>query len=466
MDISEPENVEKWAVKTFGAVECGDQRRTDRLVKVASALAKNPSASLPCALETWGETAGAYRFLDNPDVRYEQILSPHWAMTYHEASESARTLLLGDTTEMDFSTHKAVKGLAPIGNSREDLGFSVHTVLAMDPQKQQLLGCITQEPFFRKLAPTGETKAQRKKRERESQVWERSVKQIGPVPHNLQWIYVGDSGSDIYTFWQTCEDLGYDFAIRVAQDRVISIPQDDAPEDCDEKYLKTLARALPATAAQFLSIPAHEHQPKRDVFLNMSFQKVRVQPPLHGDSLRKTDLTAWVVRVWETHPPEGQEALEWILLTTIPIVYPGDAWEVVQWYRWRWLLEDFHKALKTGCRIEQRYFQDVKALWNVLAVLTPIALRLLLIRQTAQQDTETPATEVVSQDVVRVVILLDKRRRDIVTAKQLWHAIARLGGYLDRTCDGPPGWQTLWKGWIRVMNTLEGVHLATHFSSS
>ena len=76
-----------------------------------------------------------------------------------------------------------------------------------------------------------------------------------------------------------------------------------------------------------------------------------------------------------------------------------------------------------------------------------------------------PATNVVSQEVIRVVIHLDKRHRDIVTAKQLWHAIARLGGYLDRTCDGPPGWQTLWKGWIRVMYTLEGVHLAVHFSS-
>jgi hypothetical protein len=292
------------------------------------------------------------------------------------------------------------------------------------------------------------------------------VKQIGPVPPNHQWISVGDSGSDIYTFWQTCEDLGYDFAIRVAQDRVIKITQDETPEDCDEKYLKTLARALPATSAHFLSIPAHEHQPKREVFLQMSFQKVHVQPPVDGDYVRKTDLTAWVVRVWETHPPEGQKPLEWILLTTIPMLCPDDAWEVVQWYRWRWLLEDFHKALKTGCRIEERLLQDVEALWKLLAVLTPIALRLLLIRQTAQQDTETPATEVVSQEIVRVVILLDKRRRDIVTATQLWHAIARLGGYLDRTCDGPPGWQTLWRGWTRVMNTLEGVHLAIHFSSS
>jgi len=466
MDIIEPENVELWAVKTFGAVECGDPRRTARLIKVASALASNPSASLPCALETWGETLGAYRLLDNPAISYEQIVSPHWSQTYHEATQCPRTLLLGDTTEMDFSTHKAVKGLGPIGNSREDLGFSLHTVLAMDPQRQQLLGCMTQEPFLRKLAPVGETKAQRKKRERESQVWERSVKQIGRVPQSHQWIYVGDSGSDIYTFWQTCENLGYDFVIRVAQDRCVQLPEDDTPQELDEKHLKTLARALPATSAHFLAIPAHHHHPKREAFLHLSFQQVQVQPPTNGACLQETSLTAWVVRVWETHPPQGQEPLEWILLTTIAIRCPADAWEVVQWYRWRWLLEDFHKALKTGCRLEQRYLQSVQAIWKLLAVLTPIALRLLLIRQAAQQDRELPATDVVSQEIVRVVIHLDKRHRDIVTAKQLWHAIARLGGYLDRTCDGPPGWQTLWKGWMRVMNVLEGVHLATQFPPS
>jgi Transposase Tn5 dimerisation domain len=196
----------------------------------------------------------------------------------------------------------------------------------------------------------------------------------------------------------------------------------------------------------------------------MSFQKVHVQPPVNRIYLHKTELTAWVVRVWETHPPEGQEPLEWILLTTIPILSPSDAWEVVQWYRWRWLLEDFHKALKTGCRMEKHFLQSVQAQWKLLAVLTPIALRLLQIRRVAQQAAETPATEVVSQEVVQVVTLLQKRPRQIATAKQLWHAIARLGGYLDRTCDGPPGWQTLWKGWMRVMDVLEGVHLAHHFS--
>jgi hypothetical protein len=365
---------------------------------------------------------------------------------------------------MDFSTHPALQGLAPIGNSTENIGFSVHTVLAMNPQTQQLLGCMTQEPFLRKLALKKETKVQRQKRERESQVWERSVQQIGRVPQNQQWVYVGDSGSDIFAFWQHCEELGYDFVLRVAQDRVIEISPEDAPEDLAENHLKTLARALPATSAHFLTIPAHHHHPKREAFLQMSFQKVCVQPPVNGVYLHKTALTAWVVRVWETHPPEGQEPLEWILLSTIPILFPCDAWEVVQWYSWRWILEDFHKALKTGCRIEERFLQTVAAFWNLLAVLTPIALRLLQIRHTAQQAAETPATEVVSQEVIQVLTLLDKRHRDIVTAKHVWHAIARLGGYLDRTCDGPPGWMTLWKGWMRVLYTLDGVHLAAHFA--
>jgi len=166
---------------------------------------------------------------------------------------------------------------------------------------------MTLEPFIRKLAPALETKAQRKKRERESQVWERSVQQIGRVPQMHQWIYVGDSGSDVYTFWQTCEELGYDFVLRVAQDRDVELPKADGSEALDEKHLKTLARALPAVVAHVVSIPAQHHQPKREAILQRNFQKVCVQPPLHGACLRKTEITAWVVRVWETHPPEGQE---------------------------------------------------------------------------------------------------------------------------------------------------------------
>ena len=133
----------------------GDPRRTDRLLKVASALAANPSASLPQALGTWGETQGAYRLLSLGAISYREILGPHWSQVYHEAHQVPRTLLLADATEFDFATHRALKGRGPMGNSKEDIGFSLHTVLAMEPETQQILGCITLEPFLRKLAPPG-----------------------------------------------------------------------------------------------------------------------------------------------------------------------------------------------------------------------------------------------------------------------------------------------------------------------
>ncbi|GHO65177.1 hypothetical protein KSC_040690 [Ktedonobacter sp. SOSP1-52] len=129
--------------------------------------------------------------------------------------------------------------------------------------------------------------------------------------------------------------------------------------------------------------------------------------------------------------------MEWILLSTLPIICPSEAWEVVQWYGWRWLLEDFHKALKTGCRMEHHNVQSMEAQWKLLSVLSPIALRLLVIRHTAQQVGNMLATDAVSQKAIQVIIYLDRRHRSITTAQEVWQAIARLGGYLDRKSDGP-----------------------------
>jgi hypothetical protein len=178
----------------------------------------------------------------------------------------------------------------------------------LDADTQQLLGCLYQEPFVRQAAPKGETKAERKGRKRESQVWERSIQAIGPVPENQQWIYVGDRGSDIYTFWQTCEQLGYDFLIRVAQDRRVLIEQEPEAEDAEVQRLKTLARSLPPESVRIVPVAAQRQHPARDAFVQMSWQEVRIQPPMNGAVLSKTEIKAWVLHVWEPEPPKGVEA--------------------------------------------------------------------------------------------------------------------------------------------------------------
>ncbi len=161
------QNPEEWAAQTFGMAECGDPRRTDRLVQIAAALAGNPSGSLPECMRSWNDTQAAYRLLENEAVTYEQIMKPHWTQTAQEAAQYQRTLLLADTTNFTLSTHTTTSGLGPIGRGKKGKGYYAHTVVAMDADQQQLLGCLYQDPFVRQPAPRGETREQRKKRARE-----------------------------------------------------------------------------------------------------------------------------------------------------------------------------------------------------------------------------------------------------------------------------------------------------------
>src|SRR5436305_2972812 len=282
MNVEELEHADKWAVQTFGTAELGDLRRTDRLVKMATALAENPAASLPKSMRNWGDTVAAYRFLSSEAITHEQIMAPHWMKTHQEAMGCKRVLLVADTTDINLSSHETIRGAGPIGRGNKARGFFVHTVLAMNADTQQFLGCMYQEPFIRQPAPEGETKAQRKKRQRESQVWERSVESMGTVPEKQQRIYVGDRGSDIYTFWQACERLGYDFVIRVAQDRCVLLEEEEDREDATVEHRKTLARSLPAQGGQVLQVPAQRQRPAREAFVQISWQQVRIQPPTQG----------------------------------------------------------------------------------------------------------------------------------------------------------------------------------------
>jgi hypothetical protein len=249
----------------------------------------------------------------------------------------------------------------------------------------------------------------------------------------------------------------------VAQDRNVLIEEEDEPEDPTAAHLKTLARSLPAQGASVLTIAAQRGRPEREALVNISWLQVSLQAPTNGTALHPGSMKVSLVRVWEPEPPEGVEPLEWILVTSVAVNTAEDAWQRVTWYQWRWFIEDFHKVLKTGCLLEDRCLQTVEAMCNLLAILTPTAMRLLWLRQTAQMAPNTPATQVISKDVIQVVLYLDKRPEATLTARDLWRTIARFGGYLDRNSDPPPGWQTLWMGWIYVQAVLVGVHLARQF---
>ncbi len=460
----------EWAESTFGSVHLGDQRRTKRAVALAQAIAHDPAGSLPAQMQDEAATQAAYRFLQTPDVTYEKLIRPHVEQTRAQAREPKQVLLIQDTTEVDYQHHPTTTGLGPIGNGSHH-GYLLQSVLAVLPGSRQVLGLMHQEPFLRQPAPKGESQRQRARRERAEQVWERSVQAIGDPPAGVHWIHIGDRYSDMFPFLSRCRQRHCDFDVRAAQDRCVDllVEQADTPaarrshhQRRPQQHLFEVVRGWSAQGEQDLDLDATKQSRARTAHLALSFGSLRLLPPEgHQDSSLRP-LVVWVVRVWEPDPPEGVEGLSWVLLTSVPVQTLEQAWERVDWYRARWIVEDYHQGLKTGCRIELRQvqMQSYEGLRRLLGLLAPAAVRLLQLRAAARQSPEQQALQVLPTDLVQVVAALAQVPATQLTAQQCWYTIARYGGYLGRKGDGPPGWKTLWKGWFYLQALLEGVHVA------
>ncbi len=337
-----------WAERTFGNVHLHDVRRSRRAVRAASKLAENPQGSLPAQMPSWKERKALDRLLDEPDVTFAALMQPHWQQTRDQANAQEVVLLVQDTTAIDLSHRHKISGVGPIGNER-GRGFFVPTVLAVRPQTREMLGCIAQEPCVRTPAPVGEQRHERRKREvRETDVWMRQIQTIGTPDAASLWVHVGDRGADMFPFFQACQVTKTHFLVRAAQNRRTQESEDEIGSSL------TVARSWSSQASRPFEVPArHEHQ-KRATQLHLAFGQITLLPPRHEPKASKAPLPVWVVRVWEEQVPEGEERLEWILLTSVPTRTREAAWERAEWYAHRWLVEDSHQGLKSGCGMAHR----------------------------------------------------------------------------------------------------------------
>lgn len=444
-----------WAEHHFAAVQVGDARRCRRLVAIATAMMRRPNASLPQQMHSLKALKAAYRCLGEADVTPQAVIRPHCQHPRRLAGEHSVVLLVQDTTHADFTAHRKTQGLGPIGDGN-GRGFLLQTVLAVLPSPREVLGIAHQEPFLRQPVPPGrkENSSQRQRRPRESQVWERAVVEIGPPPPGSLWVHTGDRGADLFDFLAACRRQGGHFLVRAYQERCVVTPDQTAT------YLMRFAATLPLQGERTLAVPARPGQPAREARLAIGFSPVTLQAPAQPRGTGRQPLSAWVVRVVELDPPAGVEPLEWVLITSVPTPALAAAWERVEWYRCRWLIEEYHHCLKSGCLLEQRQLGDYAGLTRLLSLLAPIAVRLLQLRELARRHPERLATDALPRELVQVVATLAEVPLETLTVGRFWRAVAGWGGYLGRRSDGPPGWQTLWRGWLHVQTLLEGVRLA------
>jgi hypothetical protein len=447
----------QWAQQEFARAELGDPRRTQRLVKIARGLAASPGGTLPQAFPHWAELKAAYRLLDHPAVSYEQILAPHRERTRAACREPGEYLFIEDTTLLDYSGHPAAPELGAIGDG-QGRGFELHSNLAVRIEGWNLqqrpegviVGLLGQQCDRPRARPPGETEAQRWRRPRKSQRWATALQEAGAPPAGCQWIYLADRESDFYEPIHTCQQHGIDFVIRARHDRRLA--------EAAGHLQEVLARAavLGQTPVELRARPGQAARTAR-----VEIRAVRVdldgpwrpggwQPPLTG--IR-------AVEVREVHAPEGvKEPLHWVLLTSLPCSSWAAVQRVVGRYAARWWIEEYHKALKTGAGVEDSQLERGYRLEALIAVLAVVAVRLLSTKLLARSRPEGLAA--VEGFGPEALALLEKkwgRPQGGWTNQSVVIATARLGGFLARKRDGLPGWQTIWRGWQRLMWMCEGV---------
>src|SRR5262245_9602363 len=457
------QEAESWAKSEFGGTPGLNRRLERRLIHTASALTTRPQGTLPHRFN-WAELKGAYNLI-HATTHADALQEVHRQKTRERAvALSTPVLFIHDTTALNFSTHTAIADqLGPIGDRVSNArGFIQHNSLVVDPSAGHLLGLIHQQTFLRTLKPEGETRAARYQRPvRESAVWTRGMEAVGRAPDNCQWIHVGDRGADFFGAMATPRQLNAHFLIRLVQDRSIQPTTESADDDEMATSLMQAARQVTATTSSEVRVASRGGRPGRVATVKLGSVRLTVRPSKADPLWRHTPpITLTVVRIWEENPPPGVEALEWILGTDLPDDSAEALLQYQSWYQWRWpTMEEYHKAQKTGCRIEDLRFETVDRLRAAIALLSVIAVRILQLRWCRDASPDAPAETVASADELTVLQGLQPNK-PITTVKQFVNRVAGLGGYLGRKCDGPPGWQSLWRGYQRLADILLGFTLA------
>lgn len=447
----------QWAQDEFALAELGDQRLTQRLVRIGAGLAQNPGGSLPRAFPEMKDLKAAYRFFSQPQVGPAQIQSPHWEQTRARCREPGEYLLIEDTSELDYSGHAGCEDLGRIGDGR-GRGLLLHSTLAVRVEAWDLahrpegiiLGLMDQQCWRRTGPPKRgrETWKERIQRPRESQRWAAVLEQVERPSTHSQWVWLADREADFYEPIERCQRRGVDFVIRAYRDRRLA----DQPG-----YLKDALAQMTVCGTMEVELRSRAGQPARIAQVQVRSGTVRLQGPERPDG-DKPDFTLNVVEVQEMAAPPGVEPLQWLLLTSLPCQRWAQAQRIIGRYTARWWIEEYHKALKSGVGAEESQMQRAYRIETLVAVLAIVAVRLLNAKWLAR----TRGTEPIDRHAfgAQALDLLAARFGEPAggwTHQSALIAVARLGGFLARKHDGMPGWQTIWRGWQRLMWMCEGL---------
>jgi hypothetical protein len=452
----------QWAQKQFADARLGDVRRSRRLVRVATALARAKSGTLAKALDSWSDLKAAYRLVDLPDATREAVQEPHLAGVREALGQDGVYLIIEDTTDIDLTHRRDLEEVMGwIGDGR-GIGFWLHTSLALrvegydDEERPRVgvVGLLAQQAWQRTHQPRRkrETRAQRAHRpDRESDRWAKALEGVR-APSEATWIYVADREGDIYETFERCKRADVRFIVRAKHPRAL--------HEAAGSIFDAVA-VTPAVGGYEIPLRARPGMSARQAGVEVRCATVEIRGPWRPGG-RRGPLELTVLEVREVAPPPEQKApIHWRLLTDLPC---GD-WQAVRraigYYERRWLIEEYHKALKSGLGMEQTQLGTPARILTLCGILSVVACRLLELKCRARAEPDEPIDPgSISPTALAVLTAYYGEPASGWTWRVLLVSIARLGGFLARKSDGLPGWQTLWRGMQALLTLEQGFLLA------
>ncbi len=456
-------------LKEFEGVDLGDARRNRRLDLILARAAQAPAESFPDQMDTEAEQEALYRFLANPNVTMDALLAGHRQQTRDRIREHRLVRIVHDTTELSFEGER--EGLGILRRGRK--GFLVHTALAVGGNDdREPLGVIGVHPFVNKdvlenrrlttAQQTAKKKAQ-SRAEKKSSRWERLVIDVGGlVPPDIEAIHVMDQEADDYTVFSALLAAKQRFVIR-AEAKRFTANGDSIGAVLDGEAANAFRLVQITARSKKQATKQHPARDERLASLNVRWTRVTLARPQSAAANTAEELSLWAVHVFEPSPPPGEIPIDWTLLTSERVEDFDAAVAVVDHYRTRWLIEEYFKALKTGCAIEKRQLCSLDGLLRALGLFIPMAWTLLVLRYLGQQKNSRAAGFVLNVNQLLLLrAMLDKRGRSFPqrpTVRDAMLGIAALGGHIKN--NGDPGWLVLGRGFRKFAEAEEVWELAT-----
>ena len=463
MCLLETTDMDVWVERELEGCEFPDKRLKSRLGKVLGELGERIGQTLPAACQDWAATKAAYRFFSNPRVDESLILAGHFAATKARmTAEKGPILILHDTTEFSFKRDKpeaigktTVLASRPYRSPTTLCGLLMHCSLAITPQGKPL--GLAAVKFWTRKKFKG-TNALKKKinptripiEQKESLRWLENLKQSSTFVDPSRCVHIGDRESDIYELFCAAQEAGTHFLVRTCVDRVAGAGGTTISKKIERE---------PIRGTHEVEVFDHERHVEK-VNVQVRFCLMTVHPPI-GKEKRYPPLSLTVLYVHERGTPVGRKPIRWKLLTDLPVDDLPAAIEKLDWYAQRWKIETFHKVLKSGRKAEESKLRTAERLTNLIAVLCLIGWRVFWLTMVNRTNPRTAATSVFTNRELTILNHLagDARQPAKTSIAHYLNIVAKLGGYLARQADGPPGNLVLWRGLSRLTDIHLGVEI-------